>query len=66
MGLVLLGTVIGLVGVGAALVAGHPVWLALLMMPAFGSGAVLILAATAMIRERPRRQTESHSVQRAV
>lgn len=66
MGLVLLGTAIGLVAMVGALMVGHPFWLAFLMMPAFGSGSVLILAATLVFRARPQRRCSSHRVRRAV
>ena len=66
MGLVLVGTVIGLIGMVAALIAGHPAWVAFLMMPACGSGSVMILAATAAIRERPQRSNASHRFRRAL
>ena len=65
MGLVLVGTVIGLIGMVAALIVGHPAWIAFLMMPACGSGSVMILAATAAIRERPQRRAAPHRLLRA-
>ena len=51
MGMVLLGTVIGLVGAVMALMLGHPFWLALLILSCSGSGSVLILAGTTVLRE---------------
>lgn len=52
MGLVLIGTVVGLIGMVMALLAGHPFWLALLTLSASGTVSVLILAATTVIRVR--------------
>ena len=53
-GLVFLGMALGLCGMVMALAMGHPVWLALLVLPAFGSGSVMLLAAGAMMLDRTR------------
>ncbi|MGY6412422.1 MAG: hypothetical protein ACXIUV_15535 [Alkalilacustris sp.] len=66
MGLVFLGTAIGLTGMVMALFVGHPVWLALLMVPAFGSGSVLLLAASMSLRRRPRREASPVRVHRTI
>lgn len=54
LGLVFLGMALGLCGTVMALTMGHPVWLALLVLPAFGSGSVMLFAAGAMMMDRTR------------
>lgn len=48
MGLVFLGTALGLVAMGLTLALGHPLWLGLLVLSTMGSGTVLIFAALVM------------------
>ena len=52
MGLAFVGTALGVIGMVMALLVGHPVWLALLMLPTLGSGSVMILAASMIILAR--------------
>ena len=59
MALVLAGTLLGLVAMGAALAMGQPVWLGLVVLSSLGTGTVLVWAALAHRLLRPQRESRA-------